>query len=271
VLTDTHAHLDFPELQADFPGVLARAAAAGVYRIISIGTSIESSRRTIALAAAHPSLRAVIGIHPNNAHEAAPNYLDDLRTLARNAPIAAIGEIGIDHYWLPSAAAARGQKMDDPGLAEDEIKRRQETIFREQLDLAIELGLNVVIHQRAAWEPTLQVLRDYTGRVRCVFHCFGESWARAEELFALGHLVSFTGIVTFKNAAQVQEVATRIAPDRFMVETDSPYLAPIPFRGTTCEPAHVRLTAEFIANLRGEPLERLAAHTERVAENFFRL
>lgn len=271
MLTDTHAHLDFPELQADFAGVLARAAEAGVHRIVSIGTSVESSRRTIALSAEHPNLRPVIGIHPNNAHEAAAGYLDELRALAGTARIAAIGEIGIDHYWLPSAAAARGQKMDDPGLSEEGIKRRQNRVFREQLELAIELGLNVVIHQRAAWESTLEVLRDYTGRVRCVFHCFGESWARAQELFALGHLVSFTGIVTFKNAAQVQEVAARVSADRFMVETDCPYLAPIPFRGKTCEPAYVRHTAEFIAKLRGQTVEELAAATERVAESFFRL
>jgi TatD DNase family protein len=271
VLTDTHAHLDFPELQADFAGVLARVAEAGVHRMVSIGTSIESSRRTIALAAAHPHIRPVIGIHPNNAHEAPASYIDELRVLAGSAPVAAIGEIGIDHYWLPSAAAARGQKMDDTGLAEDEIKRRQETVFREQLDLAIELGLNVVIHQRAAWEPTLRVLRDYRGRIRCVFHCFGESWARAEELFALGHLVSFTGIVTFKNAAQVQEVAARVSADRFMVETDCPYLAPIPHRGKICEPAYVRHTAAFIARLRGQTIGELAASTERVAESFFKL
>lgn len=271
MLTDTHAHLDFPELQADFPGVLARAAEAGVHRIVSIGTTVEGSRSTLALAAAHLNIHAVIGVHPNNAHEAQGDYIGELRTLALGARPAAIGEIGIDHYWLPSAAAARGQKTEETGLGEEEIKQRQEEVFQAQLDLAIELGLNVVIHQRAAWEPTLAVLREYAGRVRCVFHCFGESWARAEELFALGHIVSFTGIVTFKNAAQIQEVAARVLRDRFMVETDCPYLAPIPFRGKRCEPAHVRLTAEFIAKLRGETLEELASGTEAVVEKFFRL
>lgn len=271
MLTDTHAHLDFPELQTDFEGVLARAAEAGVQRIVSIGTSVEGSRRTLALAATHPSIHAVIGIHPNNAHEAEPDYINKLRELAKRTRVAAIGEIGIDHYWLPSAAAARAQAVEASVLSEEEIKDRQEVVFRAQLDLAIELGLNVVIHQRAAWEPTLAVLREYVGRVRCVFHCFGESWTRAEELFALGHIVSFTGIVTFKNAAQVQEVAARLPRDHFMVETDSPYLAPIPFRGKRCEPAHVRLTAEFIAKLRGEAIEELAAGTEAVAEGFFRL
>jgi TatD DNase family protein len=271
MLTDTHAHLDFPELQADFPGVLARAAEAGIHRIISIGTTVESSTRALGFASEHPQIHCAVGIHPNNAHEVQPDYLDQLRRLAGSPRVAAIGEIGLDWYWLPSAAAARGQTMDDPGISEEEMKRRQEEVFRAQLDLSIELGLNVVIHQRSSWDDTLRVLREYRGRVRTVFHCFGEHWERAQELFDLGHIVSFTGIVTFKNGAQIQDVARRIPSDLFMVETDAPFLAPTPLRGKRCEPAYTRLTAEFIAKLRGELIEGLAENTERTAERFFRL
>ncbi len=271
MLTDTHAHLDFPDFAADFPGVLERAEAAGVKRLISIGTSVEGSGRALALAHAHANIWAAIGIHPNNAHEAPPGFLDDLRALAQRPRVAAIGEIGLDYYYLPSAVLARGGTVEETGFTEDELKRRQEEVFRAQMDLAVELGMNVVIHQRASWDATVQVLRDYTGKTRCVFHCFGESWARAQEILALGHLVSFTGIVTFKNAVAVQEVAARVPADRFMVETDAPYLAPIPFRGKRCEPAYVRQTAEFVAQLRGETLEQLAASSESVANDFFRL
>ena len=129
----------------------------------------------------------------------------------------------------------------------------------------------MVIHQRAAWEDTLDILRPYTGKLRGVFHCFGGSPEDAAELAAMGHLVSFTGIVTFKNAALVQETVQAVKADGYMVETDCPYLAPVPFRGKTCEPAHVLLTAEKIAELRGEVLEKVAADTERTACEFFKL
>jgi TatD DNase family protein len=151
------------------------------------------------------------------------------------------------------------------------MKSAQAEAFKAQLDLAVELGRNVVIHQRDAWADTLDILRPYTGKLRGVFHCFGGSPEDAAELASMGHLVSFTGIITFKNATIVQETARSLAPDGYMVETDCPYLAPVPFRGKTCEPAHVKLTAEKIAELRGELLEKVAADTERTAHDFFQL
>jgi len=149
-------------------------------------------------------------------------------------------------------------------------KATQATAFRRQLDVATEAGLNVVIHQRDAWEDTLAILRDYTGKLRGVFHCFGGTPAQADEVLALGHLVSFTGIATFKNAAVVRETAAHVPADRFMVETDCPYLAPVPYRGKRCEPAHTRETAVAIAQARGETLDALAARTTANAEAFFR-
>jgi TatD DNase family protein len=151
------------------------------------------------------------------------------------------------------------------------MKSAQAEAFKAQLDLAVELGRNVVIHQRDAWEDTLDILRPYTGKLRGVFHCFGGSPEDAAELASMGHLVSFTGIITFKNATVVQETARSLAPDGYMVETDCPYLAPVPFRGKTCEPAHVKLTAEKIAELRGDSMDMLAASTEETVRKFFRL
>ena len=142
-------------------------------------------------------------------------------------------------------------------------KSKQASLFEQQLDLAVELGLNVVIHQRDAWDDTLEIMRPYTGKVRGVFHCFGGSLEQANEVLDLGHLVSFTGIVTFKNGAAVREVAAQIPLWKFMVETDCPYLAPVPFRGKRCEPAYTRLVAESIAAARGIPLGRNCSRDNR--------
>jgi len=258
MLFDTHAHLDFPDFSSDLDGVLARAAAAGITRINSIGTSVEGSRRAIALAEKYPQVFAVVGVHPNSAIEATGNIADELRSLAQNPRVVAIGETGLDYYRLP-------------GGAEDAaIKAAQATIFRQQLDLAAELNLNVVIHEREAWDDTLAILRPYTGKLRAVYHCFGKSPAHARELLALGHMVSFTGIVTFKSAAEAQQTAQQLPAESFMFETDCPFLAPVPFRGKRCEPAYVRNTAEFIAHLRGETLDTLAERTSANARTFFR-
>jgi TatD DNase family protein len=136
--------------------------------------------------------------------------------------------------------------------------------------LTAELGLNAVIHQRDSWDDTLRILADFTGKVRGVFHCFGGTIEQAREVVALGHLVSFTGIVTFKNAKQVQETARALEAGQFMVETDCPYLAPVPDRGKRCEPAHTRRVAEQIAQLQGVALEEIAARTSETARDFFK-
>jgi len=279
MLIDTHAHLDFPDFASDLDDILQRAAAAGVTRVISIGTSVESSRRAVALAEKYPQVYAVIGVHPNSAHEAAGNFIEDLRSLAAHPRVVAIGETGLDYYRLPGASRSResltalGNETPgdiDAALEDGARKSIQASVFEQQLELAVELGLNAVIHEREAWDDTLAILRRHTGRLRTLFHCFGKSPAHAQELFALDHLVSFTGIVTFKSAADAQATAGMAPADRFMVETDCPFLAPVPFRGKRCEPAHTRNTAEFIARLRGETLEALAAHTSSTAESFFR-
>jgi TatD DNase family protein len=261
MLTETHAHLDYPDFQPDFADVLRRAEEAGVTRILSIGTSLASSRRAVALAESDPRIFAVAGVHPTSVEEAGEDVAAELRELARHPRVVAIGETGLDYHRLPSGRA-------EPG-AIGAYKAAQARLFRQQLEVAAALGLNVVIHQRDAWEDTLEILREFTGRVRGVYHCFGESFERASDVIRLGHMVSFTGIVTFKNAPLVHDCATRVDAAQFMVETDCPYLAPVPHRGQRCEPAYTRLVAERIAALRGIPLGEVAARTTENAEGFF--
>lgn len=281
MLIDTHAHLDFPEFSDDLDDLLQRAAAAGVERIITIGTSIEGSRRAVDLAERYANVFAVVGVHPSNATEAPDDVITPLREIARHGKVVALGETGLDYHRLPSlriqkndpAVSALGNESPadiDAALADGASKARQASAFEQQLELASELGLNAVIHERDAWEDTCAMLERYTGRVRGVFHCFAKSLEQAEQILALGHLVSFTGIVTFKSAELLQETAARVAEGRFMVETDCPYLAPAPHRGERCEPAHVRLVAQRIAELRGTTLEVIARETTATAEGFFR-
>ena len=281
-LIETHAHLDYPDFEPDLDEVVARACEEGVKRIITIGTGIESSRRAVALTERFPNVYAVVGIHPTNVTEEELDFVPALRELALHPKVVAIGETGIDYHHLPeelqgskiaavdSALLAQSSGDQERLIAEGAWKAAQADAFRMQLDLAVELGLNVVIHQRTSWVDTLDVLRDYTGKVRGVFHCFGGTPEEAAELAALGHLVSFTGIITFKNAEQVRESAAAVSADGYMVETDCPYLAPVPHRGKRAEPAHTRLVAETVAQVRGITLERVAAETTRTAESFFR-
>jgi TatD DNase family protein len=283
-LIETHAHLDYPDFAPDFDDVLRRANEAGVTRIITIGTSIESSRRAIELAEKYPNIFAVIGVHPTYAGETPDDVMTPLRELAKSPRVVALGESGLDYHSLPSREAAKDKKVQvfanalqgeteeqiDASIADGAYKSKQAILFEQQLDLAVELGLNVVIHQRDAWANTLEIMQPYTDKLRGVFHCFGGTREQAEEVIALDHLVSFTGIVTFKNGASVREVAAQIPLWKFMVETDCPYLAPVPFRGKRCEPAYTRLVAESIAAARGVPLQEVAEATTETAEKFFR-
>jgi TatD DNase family protein len=283
-LIETHAHLDYPDFAEDFDEVLARATAAGVTRIITIGTSVESSRRAVDLAEKYPNIFAAIGVHPTYVEESGEDVITPLRELAKSTRVVAIGETGLDYHSLPSVELSKDRQTQvfaralqtsteeqvEADIHDGAYKSKQASLFEQQLDLAVELGLNVVIHQRNAWDDTLAIIRPYSGKLRGVFHCFGGSLEQANEVVGLGHLVSFTGIVTFKNGGAVRDVATQIPMWKFMVETDCPYLAPVPFRGRRCEPAYTRIVAETIAAARGVSLAEVADMTTQTAEEFFR-
>jgi TatD DNase family protein len=258
-LYDTHAHLDHRQFAADLPLVLERAAAAGIRRLITVGTDMESSRRAVALAEAHPEIYAVVGWHPGEALTAPADLRPWLREAARHPKVVALGETGLDYYRMPPGGAAVAAAY----------KARQAELFRQHLEVAAEVGLNCVIHQRAAWEDTLRLFEPFAERVRGQFHCFSEGPAALERILALGSLVSFTGILTFKNGEAVRAALAATPRDRFLLETDCPYLAPQPFRGQRCEPAHVRETAAVVAAVTGLSLEELGAATCATAHRFF--
>jgi TatD DNase family protein len=279
MLIDTHAHLDYPDFATDFDAVLSRAKDQGVARILTIGTGLESSARAVALAERYPEIFAVIGVHPTNVQEEIADFLPHLREMASHPKVVAIGETGLDYHRLPgsedppspaiSALGAGSAESMHADLVNGAYKSAQADAFRMQLDLAAELGLNVVIHQRDAWKDTLELLRPYTGQLRGVFHCFGASPQMASEILSMGHLVSFTGIVTFKNAETVRQTVASLPPSTYMVETDCPYLAPAPHRGSRCEPWHTALVAAKVADVRQTTLEAIAAETTATAESFF--
>ncbi|PZN95688.1 MAG: LuxR family transcriptional regulator [Alphaproteobacteria bacterium] len=251
MLIDSHCHLNYPGLREDVPGVLARARAAGVGGFLGISTKRGEWDEVIALADAEPDIWATVGIHP---HEADMHPDTDAATLidaTRHARVVGIGETGLDYFY---------DKSD---------RDRQRASFRAHILAARATGLPLIVHTRDAEADTLALLREPgEGPLRGVIHCFTASQAFADEALALGFYISLSGIVTFKNARDLQATAATIPGDRLLVETDAPFLAPVPMRGKTCEPGFVAHTARFVADLRGEGVETLAAST---SANFHRL
>ena len=260
---DTHAHLDFPDFREEVDEVVQRASDAGISRIVTIGTELESSRRAIDLAKRFDGVFAAVGWHPNDCLSAPDDVRGELEGLAKAAKVVAIGEIGIDHYRLPST---RGESAAD----DEAFKARQVSLFQQQLEVAAKLGLNVVVHQRAAFEACIEVFEPFADRVRGVFHCFVNDPAAARRVIDLGSLVSFTGVCTFKNAVEVRESLASVPLDKLMLETDAPFLAPVPYRGKRCEPAYVREISQVAAEVRGIGLEELAEATGATARDFFK-
>ena len=264
VFFDTHAHLDYPDFAQDLPQVIARAAAAGIAKIITIGTNLQSSARAIGLADQYPGVFAAVGWHPTEANEAPADLRPALRELTRHPKVVAIGETGLDYYRLPSRESG-GTPADDERYQQNQLR-----IFTQQLEVAAEAGLNAVVHQRDALEDTLAVMQPFAGRVRGQFHCFANDGAARQRIVALGSLVSFTGILTFKNAQSLRATLAATPLDQFMLETDCPYLAPVPYRGKRCEPAYVKETAAVAAQVKGVALEELSVATCGTAEKFFK-
>jgi TatD DNase family protein len=267
---DTHAHLDYPDFATELPQVVARAEAAGITKIVCIGTDLESSERAIKLAEEFPNVFAVIGWHPSNVMEAPDDLRPALRELAKHPKVAALGETGLDYHRLPgmqkdaAVAAAAGPEQDE------RYKARQGALFRQHLEVASEMKLNCVIHQRDALEDTLGQLQPFADRVRGVFHCFANDATAMRRIVEMGSLVSFTGILTFKNGQNIRDTMAATPLDKLMLETDCPYLAPVPYRGKRCEPAYVKEISEVAAQVKRCSLEELSEATCRTAAGFFR-
>jgi TatD DNase family protein len=258
---DTHAHLGSKEFTGDLPDVVSHAHRAGIAKIISIGTDLESSARAIQIAETFPHVYAAVGWHPTEVLSAPEDLRPALRALARHPKVVAIGETGLDYHRRSAAPEAEADF--------ERYKARQAEIFRQQMEVAVELGLNCIIHQRDSFEDTLAQLTPFANRTRGVFHCFSESIESMRRIFALGSLVSFTGIVTFKNGAKVREALAAAPLEQFMLETDCPYLAPVPYRGKRCEPAYVKEIAQLASSVKNCSLEELSAATCETAHRFF--
>lgn len=250
MLVDSHCHLDFPELAGNLPALLARMGEAGIGAALCAGVTLERFPAILDIVRGHDCLLASVGVHPDT-QEGAEADVDTLVALAADPKVVAIGETGLDYYRL---------------TGDLEWQRRR---FRVHIEAARRCGKPLIIHTRAARADTLRILEEEkAGSIGGVFHCFTEDRETAWRAIDLGFHVSFSGIVTFKNAAEIKQVAAELPLERLLVETDSPYLAPSPHRGKTNEPAYVRFVAEEVARLRGIPLETLAAAT---TENFCRL
>ncbi len=254
MLVDTHAHLDMKEYDGDRDAVVLRAREAGVSRIVSISTDAASAHETVGLAEKFEGVFASVGVHPHDAGKIRPGDLEDLLGLAAHPKVVAWGEIGLDYHYDHSPRDV------------------QREVFRRQVALARKAGLPLIIHTREADADTLTVLGEEGAReLGGVFHCFSGDAALARAALDMGFHVSFSGIVTFKKADALRDAARLIPSDRLLVETDAPYLAPVPHRGKRNEPARVALVAACLAEVRGASVEEVARATTENAVRLFRL
>lgn len=249
-LVDSHCHIDFPELAGDITGLLDRMAANGVCHALCVSVNLDDFPRVLALARAHERISASIGVHPGSEYGPNPSVSDLVRDGGARE-IVAVGETGLDYF-----------------RATGDLEWQRER-FRTHIRAARELAKPLIIHCREAADDLLRILREErANEVGGVMHCFTESWEVASAAMDLNFMISFSGIVTFRSAAAVREVAARVPEDRLLVETDSPYLAPVPHRGKTNEPSFVRHVAEELAHVRGVELGTLAAAT---TDNFSKM
>jgi TatD DNase family protein len=253
MLIDSHAHLDFSQFDDDRDAVVQRARQAGLAAIVNVGTDLPSSERSAELADRHPLIWAAVGIHPHDARTMSPDALDRLARLAAREKVVAIGEIGLDFYRDLSP------------------RDRQRQAFRQQIRLAVELNLPVIIHDRDAHDETLRILRDEQAeKVGGVLHCFSGDLDMAREGMAMGFAIAFGGPITY-GGKKKQDIVRRIPLDRILIETDCPFLTPVPYRGKRNEPAYVRHVAEKIAELRGLSYDEAAEATAGNAARLFGL
>lgn len=253
MLFDTHAHYDDEAFDTDRDALLTALPQRGVGLVLNPGCDVESSRKAVAYAAAYPHVYAAVGIHPENCGGYTAGDLAALRQLAQQPKTAAIGEIGLDYYW-----------------AENPPRDLQQQVLRDQLALAGELALPVIIHDREAHADTLSIIREFPG-VTGVFHCFSGSPEMAQELLKLGWYLGFDGPVTYKNARRAPEVAAVTPLDRMLIETDSPYMTPVPYRGRRNDSGYVHLVAEKLAEWKGVTPEEIARITTENGKRLFRI
>lgn len=239
---DTHAHYDSGRFKTDRDDVLSSLPAAGVALVVNPGCEIPSSRMAVKLAERHPHVYAAVGIHPSDCDDFTEKDIETLRQLAHHEKVVAIGEIGLDYYWKDNAP-----------------KEFQENVFRRQIELALELDLPVIVHDREAHGDTMRILWDYP-EVRGVIHCFSGSPEMAVEFVKRGWYIGFDGPITYKNAAKAPEVVAAVPLDRIVVETDAPYLPPVPFRGKRNDSRYLSYVIEQLAEWKGisaEEMERI--------------
>lgn len=258
MLIDTHVHLDDPRYDSDREAVFQRAREAGVEMFVTIGCDLSTSYSAVQLATERSNVYATVGVHPHEVKRVEPNWYPELHQLALQPKVVAFGEIGLDYHYDHSPR---------------EIQRQQ---FREQIGLAQSLKLPLVIHTREAQDDTLTILREeHADSVGGVFHCFSENLPFAKQALDLGFHLSFSGIITFRNASPLHEVIRAVPDDRLLIETDAPYLTPVPFRGKRNESAYVAYVAEQIAKIKyGDSptgIERVAALTTNNARRLFKI
>lgn len=244
MIIDTHAHLDSAVFDEDREEVIQRAVQAGVGKIVNIGFNRDTIPSTISLAEKHEMIYAAVGWHPQDAISMQAGDLDWIEELCGHPKVVAIGEIGLDYYWDTSP------------------KDVQHKVFREQIKLARRLNKPIIIHNRDAHEDVVRILREEkAGDVGGIMHCYSGSWEVAKQCLDMNFYISFGGPVTFKNAVQPKDVLARVPLDRLLIETDSPYLAPHPFRGKRNESAHVKLVAEMAAQIKELNIEEISQIT----------
>ena len=248
---DTHAHYDADRFDSDRDALLSAMPGVGVGLVLDPGCDLPSSRAAAELAERYPHVYAAVGIHPEDCDGFQDGDLTELRQLLEQPKVVAIGEVGLDYYW-----------------EENPPRALQQEVLRRQLALAGELKLPVIFHDREAHGDSLAIVREFPA-VRGVFHCFSGSVEMAEELLKLGWMLSFNGVITFKNARKAPEVIAAVPLERMMVETDAPYLTPVPFRGKRNDSGYVYLVAEKIAQLKGLPVEQVERQTWENGIRFF--
>lgn len=251
MLFDTHAHYDAAEFDQDRDEILASLPSLDVSLAVNPGCDLASSQKALDLASQWPFLYAAVGFHPENCAPYTPEDLNALRQMAQQPKVVAIGEIGLDYYW-----------------EENPPRAFQQQVFRDQMALARELDLPVIVHDRDAHADSYAVVKDFP-EVRGVFHCYSGSAEMAKELVKLGWMISFTGVLTYKNARKAVETAQAIPLDRLMIETDSPYMAPVPHRGKRNNSGYVRYVCEKLAELKGISYEECARATLENGKKFF--